>query len=447
MKIIEIIREDRLDEVFPVALAGLISRLPAIAGVTFPTIMASVSAAIAGYGILQLYQLVNQYGDDPESLTDDDWGNLGIDLALVAIPVLGRVGKPVILKLLPDKIKKYFGKQISAQILERFRKESATAKAKYGKAARVGKSAPERAIMVKQYRKAMDKARTTARQKLERFQTGEPIYNVIGKSFGVGVATKFFMDYWGKITQLEEEFKLAKEGNTETSLFGDDPQPEARFNSLKNQYLGELTLVVGTAIAALQVGNLIQLFNGIFGKIVGGGLVGGILKVPGNIVAAIVKLGGPGLAMFLQTESGQTLLKEPIVSAITGVGGALTSGAITAALSGIDNVAKSVGVDATPVTNKLRRPAVTGVPEPQSPQDQNPAVANLAIKVDPRNPNIKYINNHQVTGPDGYVLPTAPIQDIQQTARAFNQPDPFASLKFDPNKQYYQYSTYQDAYR
>ena len=69
---------------------------------------------------------------------------------------------------------------------------------------------------------------------------------------------------------------------------------------------------------------------------------------------------------------------------------------------------------------------------------QSQSSKRLQLMMDPKNNNIKFVNGHQVTGPDGYLLNYIPntINDIQNIAKAFDLPNPIEQLKRDPNKQY-----------
>jgi hypothetical protein len=451
MKVYDIISEKRIDEALP--LLGI------------PAILAAVSFFMAGLTAMQLYEFVKKYNEDPDAVTDDEWNNIFFDLAFAAIPAFGRLSRPLLIKAIPDKLKSTGGQWAKKKVQElmakdkTLKKDISKADDKFGADARLGKS-PEkvkamRAKNIQAIRKAKEQAAKRAESTVKKLQATK-IFGPLSALFSAGVIGKLSYDYWNKVADIEEQIKLRNEGNLETPLFKDMEINAANqlAADLKAKAVGELTLAVGAALGSIAIAKKVEFLNGILGKVMPGGkLVKGLVTLPGNVAASLVRSGGTGVALFMQTESGQKLLQTEIVSMITTIGGSVMVNAWDALIKGLELAAKTAGIDITPATNKIK----TNI---KSPDELNvgPGASTLAatkdpyglaLTTDPNNPNIKRIGGHPVTGPDGYVLSTIQplINRLREKAKAFNVPDPFAQLKFDPNKNYGNISGggYQDA--
>lgn len=421
MKVNEIVREERLDEVAPIIIGGI----------ALTQIITAVSAFFTAMTLIDLYKFIDNYGEDPESITDDQWFDVFLDVTLLAIPSLSKFGKPYIAKLIPASWKKYAGDYTRGIVLKRYRAERTAANAKFGKAKQA--SAPNartRRDLKAKHAAATQAAKARAAKAMQQV-SGDAIYKIALKAAGAGALASLADTYWTKISQVEEDWAAYKNGDRETETFGnmDETAAESHAYELKKKLWGELALGVGTMVATMSVGKKIEMFGNFFGRIAGGGLVGGIFKVPAEIGAAIVRVGGPGIAMFMQTDTGRKLLENPIIESISKIAGSAAVNTWETLKKLADQTAKALGIDLGIATQ----------PNIKRPDFKDPDPWGIAITADPRNPKLQYIGGSPVTDPNtGYLLPTISnqIQNIRRKARAAGQPDPVEKIPRDPAAQY-----------
>lgn len=429
MLVNEILREKRLDEIAPFVIGGL----------TIPVILGYISAAVTAYTVIEIYQFINKYQENPDEITDDDWGDISIDIALAAVPALGKLGKPLILKMIPTWIKKKLGDFTKNAVLKKLNAEKADISKKYGAATYAGKTPAQIKQIKTKRRLALAKANQKAKQKLNKIKQTS-VYNAILNGMAAGIFGKLFLDYWEKHELLVEEYNQVTNGDLSNYEGLTQDQALQKIADKRNKLVGELTIAVSAVITPLAAPKALKLFGVFFGKILPGGkFVKGAFDLPANLLAKYTQLGVAGaasLAAFIQTETGKNLLSNTVVTAITQLAGNFTTGLYNSLLNVLDSLLSRVGINLPMDKLKptIKNPTLTKPPPPG-----NVSMANaLQIKSDPKNPNVKYIDGKQVTGPDGYVLNTIPntVRDIRLKARAFKLQDPFTQLKFDPNKQY-----------
>lgn len=427
MKVNEIVREERLDEA-----------LPLIAGLSIPVVLGYISAAITAYSVFEVYQFVKAYSENPEDLTEDQWGDLFVDVAIAAVPAFVKLGKPAILKLIPRSWRNWGGRWIRDKINAKLLKDKAGILKKYGPAAQRGKTPEEIRKLQARRRLELAKADKKAQEKLSKVSK-TPVYDAITSGLSTGIVAKLFVDYWTKFEDLTEQYKKVQAGDLSDFEGMTKEQALQKITMDRDKLVGELTVSVGAVIAPLALASKIKLFGALFGKIMPGGkYVAGVIQLPANAIAAFAKTGGASIAAFLQTESGQKLLENQLVQVITTTTGAAVTSAYNAFLDMAELVGNKVGVDVSKATAALR-PTIQSPTASAGPGTGSAATTNkLAITSDPKNGNIKFIDGKQVTGPDGYVLTSIPnaIRDIRRKADAAGIPDPFGQLQFDPNKQY-----------
>lgn len=427
MKVNEIVREERLDEAAPL-----------IAGLSVPVILGYISAAMTAYTALEIYQFVQKYQENPEDVSEDEWGDIFVDIAIAAVPAVAKLGKPMILKMLPRSWKNWGGKWIRDKINAKLLKDKAGILKKYGPAAQRGKTPEEIRKLQARRRLELAKADKKAKEKLSKVSK-TPIYNAITSGLSTGIVAKLFVDYWTKFEDLTAQYQKVQAGDLSDFEGMTKEQALQKITMDRDKLVGELTVSVGAVVAPLAIAGKMKLFASLFGTIKPGGkFVAGLIQLPANAIAAFAKTGGASIAAFLQTDSGKKLLENQIVQFITTTTGTAVVGAYEAFLDMAELVGNKMGVDVSKTTAAMR------------PTIQNPAYgagpttgaastgAKLAITSDPKNANIKFIDGKQVTGPDGFVLTSIPnaIRDIRRKADAYNIPDPFTQLKFDPAKQY-----------
>jgi hypothetical protein len=93
MKVHEIIseRNQQLNEFVPLLAAGL-----GLGG-----IITAISVGISAWGAYDIYQFIKKYNEDPQKITDEQWGELWIDAALLFAPGLAKLGRAGLVKILP----------------------------------------------------------------------------------------------------------------------------------------------------------------------------------------------------------------------------------------------------------------------------------------------------------------------------------------------------------
>lgn len=177
MRIYEITEQrQQIDELAPLAL-------PVIGTVTLSGILAGVSAILTAMDIANIYKLITKAGNDPKSMTEDDWIDLFISV-LFMLPMLKYIpGKSKIASMLPDSWKRKGGEKVKDIVTK---KESGSA---------VKKDEPKKAGAVKKTLAvgAGGAVGYTAGDALTGGNTADTIKSVagsgtstIGKALGIG---------------------------------------------------------------------------------------------------------------------------------------------------------------------------------------------------------------------------------------------------------------------
>lgn len=427
MKVNEIIAEDRLDEALPV-----------IGGIGLAGALTLISAALAGWSIFEIVQKTSEYADDPNSLTDDDWGELFLDIALLVVPGFLKLGRAALVRLMPRSVLRWCGGWLRKRVLDRLAKERKTNKADYDKAMSKGPN-PQKASELKKKLNARNaKAAARAKETVDKFP--DKVLSFI--NYGIGTAIAY--DYWKKIHELEDDWERYMAGDRTTENFGDEPDQSKAYHQAqekRKRYLGELTVGIGAAVAALPaakaVGALGKVFGAVTTGVTGSTLAGGFVKLTADAAAKLIKYAGPGLALFLQTDTGRKFLQNSFVDAIVSGAGTITSATLKLAYDAIDELAKMVGIDnaTAGLRSKIKDPNQDPLKSDPGLLDKTPS--SMKVQKDPSNPKIIYIGGVQVTDADGYqAIGNSYLQSIKDDARALKMPDPTAGIPKKPGKVY-----------
>ena len=431
MRVNEIVREERLDEIAP--LAAVIPMIPVI-----------ISGLLAALRVMSAYELYKLFADndfDFDNFSDDELDELVISAILTFIPVGRKFGREVLLKYTPDFLKKKARDAVKDKIaskrdeLRKIRDQNKT-KNKPAPGASTAEKQRAQAQLKKDNKAAAAKYKQEADKLVAQRVKGQLLTTV-----GLIASVPLVHTYFTKISELDDQYKLYKEGNRETEIFGNMGEREAweLYRKLRSKYIGELAIGLVSAISYMPMPKKIEAFMRLVGRIPGAKVAKnvlssipgvGLVKLPVTIATKLARLGGPGLTVLMQTEAGQKFMANSIVELITTATGAVTEATINILASVLDSVLGKVGID-TNIRDK-----VDGEDRPRRlpPKDVN----KTGIYSDPKNPNIKYINGQQVTGADGYILNTIPsaLRDIKRNAAMRGLPNPLDQLKYDPNKQY-----------
>jgi hypothetical protein len=388
----------------------------------------------------EIYDILSKNGFNPASMSTDDWLQVFIEFVLM-IPGFGsfaKFGGAALSKLIPNSIKERGANILRQKVLKELDAINKGA----------GTAAEKRVLK----RKAVADYRAQAEKKFSLIP--KPVAMVI-KSLAAG---DLFIVYYRKLSELEDQYDRAQNGDVTTYWFGDTPKDQqfAIADTQRKKYLGELTAGLAIVFASQAIGKLVSGFGTIFGTVgavVGGGLVGGLVKLPFEAVSMIIKSGGAALIpLFLHTEAGKAFLATAIAQlATTGLGTAtaemlelLYKGIDEASrLSGVKGLAAKAGLDATMPRTKIVDPnaATSGTPggagggarpvlDPNIPND-------LRVTKDDLNPNIIYIGQVQVTDDQGFrTIGNTYKNMLSQKAKAAGIQDPTATLKLNPNRNY-----------
>jgi hypothetical protein len=434
MKVSEIlVEETKLDELaFAPIGAAAIKALNAVkaglaaGALTFPVLTTWISAALSGWTVVELVQFVSKYASDPEEITD--WESFTFDLILALSPMFGGM----IIKAIPDALKRKLADWVKSKILNKWRTDNA---AKYA-AQRSGITDP------KELRKLDARERLAnmkAKKKADALVNKLP--NTAKAAFVSGIGLNLVHDYYTKISKLNDEWEAYKKGDPNT-MFGTDTEQEAllSYNALKRQYLGEFTAVVGIGIigiGAMKGADLIKFVGNVVGKWQGTRFVGGIFKtisLQADAAAAMTRLiaiPGFSFALFAQTESGKKFLTGSLTNIVQGLG-SISAWLIDLLQAGIKEVGEKYGikVDFKPT---IAKPPADELKSKMSNKDylaslrKNPP--ELRRTTDPNNPKIIYIGGVQFTDKDGYQYASDyQMNDIKVRAKNFNLPDPTAGI-------------------
>lgn len=417
MKVNEILIENKkqINELAPVLIGG----------VGIGTIMAAISALLAGWTLVELIQFISKYNEDPDQITDNEWDNLLFDILLIVIPAGG--GK-LVKKLIPDSVKTRLSNWLKNKILTRYRELN---RAKADKAvARAGGGAAVPAE-VRKIRAKERLANIKARAKADKIVAGLP--GKVKLAFAAGIGLNIAHDYYEKISLLDEYWKEYESGTmSDGNFFKGTTEQEAidTYNRLKRQYLGEFVSIMGVAFAALPLAKATSSVGTILGKVTGNGLVGGLLNLGAQATAKLLQVMGNNkfsFLLFTQTKTGQALLANSLSSVIQGVGSATTY-----VLDLVDKFVQEVNEKLG--TNIQTEPSLKSKPEDQaaakvSNKDFIAAAEKVPFELrkstDPNNPKIIYIGGVQFTDKDGYQsVSDYMINDIRQRAAAIKIPDP-----------------------
>lgn len=427
MKVNEIIAEDRLDEALPI-----------IGGIGLAGALTLISAALTGWSIFEIAQKTSKYADDPNSLNDDDWDGLFLDVALLVVPGFAKLGRAALVKLMPKSVLRWCGGWLRKRVLDRLVKERKTNRAAYDKAMNKSPSPQKAADLKRKMATKNAKAASKAKATVDKFP--DKVLNFI--NYGIGAAVAY--DYWEKIYDLEDQWERYLAGDRTTYMFGDEPNNDKAYQQAlekRKRYLGELTASIGAAIAALPaarvVGALGKAFGSVTTGVTGSTLAGGLVKLTGDAAANLIKYAGPGLALFLQTDTGKKFLQNSFVDTIVSGAGTITDATLKLAYDGIDALAKKVGIDSATagLRSKIKDPNEDPLKADPTLLDKTPS--KMKVQKDPSNPKIMYIGGVQVTDADGYqAVGNNYLNSIKDDARALKMPDPTAGIPKKPGKTY-----------
>ena len=125
MRIQEIIKEDR-QKVNEVAFLAI----PFLGSITIGGLLGAVSAVLTVMDIVEIYKLSSKLAKNPESMTEDDYQTLFIDVVFMipALKYVPKAAKGMITKAIPDSWKKAGGEKVKDIIQSKANKAGGTTK-------------------------------------------------------------------------------------------------------------------------------------------------------------------------------------------------------------------------------------------------------------------------------------------------------------------------------
>jgi hypothetical protein len=412
MRVNEIVREERLDEIAPLALAGM-----------------AVSAVMVGLKAMTIYDLydnLSRNGYDIDNMSEEDLTSFFIDLIILLVPGAGRFTNAMLMKILPAWVKRQGAKMVGEHLKTKaaeLRKMKNDNRKKYANtAATPPKQAAKKNKKLTKANKKLDAEYQAVGKQLAAEKLKGVAYTVIGT---IGVVPLVYT-YYGKLDELDKQYTAHKGGDRTTEIFGtmNDTEAYNHYMKTRNKYIGELTVGVLGAISALPIANRAKSFKELIGP-------GGLMKLPLKIMR---RLGGPAIPLLMQTEQGQKFLSSTIVGGITGALGSITNMLVNLLAQGLDLVLGMVGIDSN----------VQGAVKPQEPapgasKGQDPLdIYGLKLYSDPKDPNKKFVRGQLVTTPNGFLRNDIKTlaKMIKDDATTFKVPNPLDQIQKDPNLQY-----------
>jgi len=449
MKVYEILERKQINEVAPAAV---------IAGIGIGTIVSAISVGMAAWGAYDIYNFIKQYGDDPESVTEEQWGELFIDAALLFTPGLARLGRRAVARLFPDAAKKWGGNWIREHVIKKHREARRKAKEKYDREMRNARTPEGRAAAKKRYEERKAKAKKAAETGLSNL----PRYAL--EAVSLMFTANYLREWYEKYKLLEIEYQACLDGD-KTTKFG-DAGPEEAYELLQREriaLLGEASAVIAVQFGLLnKVGAFFKIVGGVLGKgagyAVGGRQLAAITelvgKLPGGTVQAAAKLfdGSPArkiaFTTFVQMPEAQKLASyltggflDLPVRTLRDWLGMTTDTAIGILNAGLEAAGEKLGVTA---------PQILPGPKPPAADPDDPASATspddkygVAMKVqrNPQNPKIIYVDGVQITDAEGYQdVMNSTLDDIKNRANLLGRPDPTAGIPKRPGRDYTRYN-------
>lgn len=424
MKVNEIVREERLDEVVP-----LIAGLGAI-----PMIFSAVMAGLKAYSIYELYDVLSRNGYDIDNMSDDDKLTLFFTLIGLFVPGGGKFTNDMLMRFMPAWVKrrgiKMVGDHLKTKAVE-LRKMKNANRRKYASTSATSprQAAKNQKTLAKKNKKLDSEYQAIGRQ-LAAEKLKDKAYTLVG---GLAVLPLAYT-YYGKLDELDKQYAAHKSGDRATELFGnmDDATAWKEYQNLRNKYIGELTVGVTAALSRTPVTKLIDGFGTLVGKVP---MVGGIVKLGTRLATRLARVGGPALAVLMQTDEGQKFLSNSIVEVITRGVGSLSAGTLNLLALGIDKALGAAGIKSNvqgAVQGQAPSPnaGVQTTSELEKKYNKPGTPRELYVSFDPRNPKIISVGGIKITGADGFLSPGVEnhLNEIEKLAKTLNHPNPLPAL-------------------
>lgn len=432
MKVYEILERKQINEAVPL-----------IAGIGIGTIVSAISIGMAAWSAYDIFNFIKEHGDNPEEITDEQWGELFIDAALLFTPGIAKLGRGMVAKLMPDAAKKWGGNWLKEKLIKQYKEARKKAKADYDKDMRRAGTPEARAAAKKRFDERMAKARAKAETNISRLP--RDILNIVNVLF----TANFLKEWYQKLEMLNIEYQACIDGD-KTTRFG-DATPEEAYDLVQEErrkLLGEASavLLVNLGLGSKAAG-LLKWIAGSVGKAAAGSFGKLALSITPAAAQRILKLieGGPARKLaflaFVQNPEAQKFMSYVTFGLldiptkwIRDMLGLTADIALDGLNKGLEVAGEKLGF--TP-------PQVLPSPTPPGGQvaydAKQRAAHDLAMQVerDPKNPKILYIDRVAITDAEGYQnVSNATLADIKNRANILGRADPTAGIPKKPGKDY-----------
>lgn len=440
------IEEDRLDEFVPI-----------IAGLSIGGVISAISVVLAAMSFADIIKFIGKYNEDPSKISQDEWNDLFIDVALLAIPGVAKLGKPLVIKMLPRKIVAKGGKWLNAKVSDLWKKKNPKFNQEYRR-------------RLKQTKIDYPKSELAQRLTRAKYKAGLKLKE-IGSAYNwvvnIGGSAYYVQDYYTNIDILEDEWNSwvkSTKNNTPLKMpnrFADMSysEAEAKFDSERNSLLGKATIGIitstGFAPAFLKFASgkaamlgIAAVKTGTATGLAGGGALAasaGILNLGARMMNKIIGASGTGavgrtaLITWLETtKEGKDFQQAWVVQALFSVTGWFTDkilAGLRIAYNGLRELAARIGITLPALSDRLQPGGGSQKPDRELKDREDKERAAQEAKV------IK-IRGIPVTDKDGYLIndpATLRIPGIQYAivqARDTNQPNPFDKIPLKPGVTY-----------
>jgi hypothetical protein len=228
------VKEDRLDEFVPI-----------IAGLSAGGIISAIGVVLAAMSFADIIKFIGKYNEDPSKISEDEWNDLFIDVMLLAIPGVAKLGKPLVIKMLPRKLVAKGGKWLNAKVSDLWKKKNPKFNQEYRQ-------------RLKQAKVKYPDSELAQRAAKISFRAGQKVKE-IGSAYNwvvnVGGGVYYIKDYYENVGVLEAEWKEwveSTKNNTPLKMpnrFADMSYSEAeeKFDSERNSLLGKASIGIITS--------------------------------------------------------------------------------------------------------------------------------------------------------------------------------------------------------
>ncbi len=452
MKIYEIVaekyypvEEDRLDEFVPI-----------IAGLSIGGVISAISVVLAAMSFADIIKFIGKYNEDPSKISQDEWNDLFIDVMLLAIPGVAKLGRGVVVKMLPKKIVSKGGKWLNAKVSDLWKKKNPKFNQEYRQKLKQAKIDYPKSQL----------AQRAARIKFRAADKLKSISSAYNWVVNIGGSAYYIKDYYeqeGLLVAEWEEWKASVKNNTPLKMpnrFADlsYTDAEAKFDSERNTLLGKASLgvITSTGFAPKLLGFItgtgfkISLAGFKAGSVgIGGsatvafGVMNGMSKlmqgILGNTATGVV--GRTALIGWLETtDEGKAFQQSVIVQGIFSGLGWFTDKVLMLLRAGykkLQEIAAQFGIRIPDLPSSVTPGGGSQKPDKELKDKEEKAEKE-------RQDKMVRVGNVKVTDYDGYLinnpveLQAADVLDAIASAKYNNKPHPLKGIPLKPGVDYSQ---------